>query len=58
MREVNTNHFMDFNKLDSNGELIIEIQDEMFIVDEDGLRTPIEDDFEYEILVEADSELR
>lgn len=57
MRETYSHHKIDFNKLDSNGELIIELQDGIFHIEEDQLRTPIEDDFEYEILVDEDSEV-
>lgn len=51
-------HNVDFNKVDANGELIIEIKDDIFYIEEDNLRTPIEDDFEYEILIDAESEIR
>jgi hypothetical protein len=45
------------DKFDSDGELIIEIE-EIFNIDESGLRTPLEDDFEYEILIEGSSKQR
>lgn len=40
------------------GELILELRDEMFIIDEDQLKTPIDDDFEYEIVVDDSSTQR
>ena len=51
-------HKVDFNQLDANGELIIEMKDNIFCINESNLRTPIEDDFEYEILVDSESEIR
>lgn len=58
MREIRNNDFRDFNKCDSDGELIIEIQDDIFIVDEDNLYSPVEDDFEYEIYIDGSSTQR
>lgn len=58
MREIQTNDFLDFNRCDSDGELIIEIQDDIFIVDEDNLSSPVEDDFEYEIYIDGSSTQR
>ena len=47
----NPNHRL--NRVDSNCELIIQLQDDIFFIEEDQLRTPIEDDFEYEIMIDA-----
>lgn len=55
MRETFTHFFNNYNKYDSNGELIIELQDDIFRIDEYALLEPIEDDFEYEILVDGSS---
>lgn len=46
---------MGLNQYDNEGELIIEVQDHIFNIDEDNLRTPVSEDFEYEILIEGSS---
>lgn len=54
MREEGTNNqWKGLNRVDSNSELIIELQDDIFILKEDQLRTPVEEDFEYEIMIDA-----
>lgn len=50
--------FNNILKFDQDGELIIEFEDEIFNIEEQQLSTPIEDDFEYEILVDDSSSQR
>ena len=53
IEEGNPWHNNGLNRIDSNWELVIELQDDIFYVNEDQLRTPVEDDFEYEIIIDA-----
>ena len=50
--------FDNIMKFDQDGELIIEFEDSIFNIEEEQLSTPIEDDFEYEILVDDNSSQR
>jgi hypothetical protein len=47
-----------FNQVNSKGELIIELRDDIFIVNENRLGTPVDDEFEYEIVVDDSSTQR
>ena len=50
--------FDNLMKFDQDGELIIEFEDGIFNIEEQQLSTPIEDDFEYEILIDESASQR
>ena len=54
MREEDNYHKRNgLNMIDSNSELKIELEDHIFILEEDKLGTPVKEDLEYQIIIEA-----